>query len=176
MTGRDIPRIGDMVERCRGVIFDVDGTLIDTRSAHLHAWEETIASFGITASRKALESYFGKRSDYWAAVLLPQGSEKERRKSTSRCAGRQLRPLCSAGRAAAPKTAPRMNEGHGYAWPSFDVAPVRRRALLLQGLARPGLGETGSLAVLFIRVEQRSRLSGSQDREEICRRIAAGSG
>ena len=80
MAGRDAARIQALVERCSGVVFDVDGTLIDTRSAHLRAWEKTIASFGIAASRKALESYFGKRSDYWAAILLPDASEKERRR------------------------------------------------------------------------------------------------
>jgi len=80
MTGRQKARIRALFERCSGVVFDVDGTLIDTRSAHLRAWEKTIGSFGITASRTTLESYFGKRSDYWAAILLPQGSEKERRR------------------------------------------------------------------------------------------------
>ena len=80
MTGRQKARIRALFERCSGLVFDVDGTLIDTRSAHLRAWEKTIAAFGIAASRKALESYFGKRSDYWAAVLLPDASEKERRR------------------------------------------------------------------------------------------------
>jgi len=80
MARRDVGRIRALIEQCRGVVFDVDGTLVDTRSAHLEAWRKVTAARGIRVSRKILESYFGKRSDYWAAALLPGGGEEERRR------------------------------------------------------------------------------------------------
>jgi membrane protein len=68
-----------LIERCRGVVFDVDGTLVDTRAAHLAAWKKVTAARGIRVSRRRLEALFGKRSDFWAEAFLPGGSEKERR-------------------------------------------------------------------------------------------------
>jgi membrane protein len=68
-----------LIEGRRGVIFDIDGTLIDTRAAHLEAWKKVTAARGMRVSRRRLEALFGKRSDFWAEAFLPGGSEKERR-------------------------------------------------------------------------------------------------
>lgn len=66
----------DHAQRCRlvaaeGVIFDIDGTLIDTREAHLQAWEEALASYGHQVPREKLEALFGQHSSRWPPALLP---------------------------------------------------------------------------------------------------------
>jgi len=54
-----------------GVIFDIDGTLIDTREAHLESWLEALASYGYHPDRAALEALFGQHSSRWPPALLP---------------------------------------------------------------------------------------------------------
>ena len=61
----------------RAVIFDIDGTLVDTREAHLASWSQTLAESGIPATRGQLEALFGKHSDEWARELLPPQRQAE---------------------------------------------------------------------------------------------------
>lgn len=58
-------------------IFDIDGTLVDTRETHLRAWSEVLAEAGVEATRERLEGLFGKHSDEWVRELLPPGRECE---------------------------------------------------------------------------------------------------
>src|SRR3954453_20981864 len=63
-----------------GVIFDVDGTLIDTNAWHVEAWVRAFAARGyrIPADRIALE--IGKGGDHLVpAVLGPRTAEREGR-------------------------------------------------------------------------------------------------
>jgi HAD superfamily hydrolase (TIGR01509 family) len=52
------------------VIFDIDGTLVDTREMHLAAWRQVLTEFGVPAARARLEALFGKHSDEWVRELL----------------------------------------------------------------------------------------------------------
>lgn len=52
-------------------IFDIDGTLVDTREMHLRVWREVLAEAGVQVSRERLERLFGKHSDEWVRELLP---------------------------------------------------------------------------------------------------------
>jgi len=61
----------------RAVIFDIDGTLVDTREAHLASWTQVLAESGIPATREQLEALFGKHSDEWARELLPPERQAE---------------------------------------------------------------------------------------------------
>jgi len=79
MARRGSARIRGLIEGRQGVVFDVDGTLVDTRAAHLEAWSRVTRELGIRVSRRRLEALFGKRSDFWAEAFLPGGTEKERR-------------------------------------------------------------------------------------------------
>jgi HAD superfamily hydrolase (TIGR01509 family) len=52
------------------VIFDIDGTLVDTREMHLAAWRQVLTEFGVPAARARLEALFGQHSDEWVRELL----------------------------------------------------------------------------------------------------------
>jgi len=58
-------------------IFDIDGTLVDTRETHLRAWREVFAEAGVPVTRKRLEHLFGKHSDEWVKELLPPERQRE---------------------------------------------------------------------------------------------------
>lgn len=55
----------------QGVIFDIDGTLIDSVDAHAKAWQLTLASFGHTVAFDAIRSQIGKGGDQLMPVFLP---------------------------------------------------------------------------------------------------------
>lgn len=47
----------------RGVLWDLDGTLIDSGEQHYIAWRETLAARGRTHSREEFARFFGRRND-----------------------------------------------------------------------------------------------------------------
>ena len=52
----------------RAVLWDMDGTLIDSEEFHWMAWRDTMAKQGITITREQFLSTFGQRND----SILPQ--------------------------------------------------------------------------------------------------------
>jgi phosphoglycolate phosphatase-like HAD superfamily hydrolase len=60
------------------VIFDVDGTLVDTVDLHAAAWQRTFANFGHNIDFDAIRSQIGKGGDQLMPVFLPK-QEVERR-------------------------------------------------------------------------------------------------
>lgn len=55
----------------RAVIFDVDGTLIDTVDLHAAAWVEAFSEFGIEAPYAAVRHQIGKGGDQLMPVFVP---------------------------------------------------------------------------------------------------------
>lgn len=53
--------------RLRGVIFDVDGTLVDSNDAHAHAWVDALREFGYEVPFERIRSLIGMGGD----KLLP---------------------------------------------------------------------------------------------------------
>jgi HAD superfamily hydrolase (TIGR01509 family) len=47
----------------RAVLWDMDGTLVDTARFHLQAWRETLADLGIAVSHERFMLTFGRRND-----------------------------------------------------------------------------------------------------------------
>jgi HAD superfamily hydrolase (TIGR01509 family) len=55
----------------QAAIFDIDGTLVDTRDTHLRVWAQVLAEAGIEVTRERLQGLFGKHSDEWVKELVP---------------------------------------------------------------------------------------------------------
>jgi phosphoglycolate phosphatase-like HAD superfamily hydrolase len=55
----------------KAVIFDVDGTLVDTVDQHAAAWQRTFAHFGYDMDFGAVRSQIGKGGDQLMPVFLP---------------------------------------------------------------------------------------------------------
>jgi HAD superfamily hydrolase (TIGR01509 family) len=68
--------------RIKAILFDIDGTLVDSNDGHIRAWEEAFASIGETFERSALHDQMGKGADMLLPSLLPRLNETERSKVT----------------------------------------------------------------------------------------------
>ena len=68
----------------KAVIFDVDGTLVDSVDAHAHAWQDAFNAFGHDFAFEKIRSQIGKGGDQLMPVILSreeveaQGSDIER--------------------------------------------------------------------------------------------------
>ncbi len=59
----------------RAVLFDIDGTLVDSNDMHVLAWQEAFASVGVSFDRKVIHSQIGKGTDMLVPTLLPEADE-----------------------------------------------------------------------------------------------------
>ncbi len=60
----------DRSDIARGVIWDMDGTLIDTARHHYDSWRELLAPEGVDLDYPAFMVGFGRRNDEWLRDLL----------------------------------------------------------------------------------------------------------
>ena len=59
------------------VLFDIDGTLVDSNDLHVLAWEEVFAGVGATFDRQVIHDQIGKGTDMLVPTLLPGTDETE---------------------------------------------------------------------------------------------------
>jgi HAD superfamily hydrolase (TIGR01549 family) len=58
----------------RAILFDIDGTLVDSNDAHVLAWQRAFAAKGYAFSRTAIHAQVGKGGDNLIPSLLPEVS------------------------------------------------------------------------------------------------------
>jgi HAD superfamily hydrolase (TIGR01509 family) len=62
----------------KAILFDIDGTLIDSVDLHARAWQEALADFGYEVGFEAVRSQIGKGGDQLMPVFVPK-DDLERR-------------------------------------------------------------------------------------------------
>jgi HAD superfamily hydrolase (TIGR01509 family) len=60
----------------RGIIFDLDGTLVDTNPTHVEAWRRAFQRFGYDVPRERIELEIGKGGDKLVPAVLGTDGEK----------------------------------------------------------------------------------------------------
>jgi HAD superfamily hydrolase (TIGR01509 family) len=61
--------------KIKAILFDIDGTLVDTNDMHVLAWEEAFAGIGRTFDRQVVHDQIGKGTDMLVPTLLPELDE-----------------------------------------------------------------------------------------------------
>jgi len=61
----------------RGIIVDLDGTLIDSSKAHVSVWKKALKSFGVKRSDEEVRRQLGKTSAGIAEALMPGASRED---------------------------------------------------------------------------------------------------
>jgi HAD superfamily hydrolase (TIGR01509 family) len=64
----------------KAVIFDIDGTLIDSVDLHAAAWREAVRHFGHHLPQERIREQIGKGGDLLMAALLPEDEVRRRGK------------------------------------------------------------------------------------------------
>jgi beta-phosphoglucomutase len=64
--------------RPRAVLWDLDGTLVDSEEYHWRAWRETMAAEGAPVTREQFLASFGQRNDLILGEWLGRGADRER--------------------------------------------------------------------------------------------------
>ena len=59
----------------RAVLFDIDGTLVDSNDLHVIAWEEAFATIGARFDRQSIHDQIGKGTDMLVPALVPDADE-----------------------------------------------------------------------------------------------------
>lgn len=64
----------------KAVMFDIDGTLVDSNDLHVLAWEEAFAAVGSRFDRQTIHDQIGKGTDMLVPTLLPDTDEAAQQK------------------------------------------------------------------------------------------------
>lgn len=64
----------------KAILFDIDGTLIDSNDMHVLAWEQAFAEIGAQFDRETLHEQIGKGTDMFVPALLPDLDEAAQEK------------------------------------------------------------------------------------------------
>ena len=64
----------------KALLFDIDGTLVDSNDLHVRAWQEVLREAGYDFSAEIIHGQVGKGGDNLVPSLLPDLSDKEQEK------------------------------------------------------------------------------------------------
>src|SRR5437588_6762355 len=88
-TERGTPDAEESMERIRGVILDVDGTLVDSNDVHARAWVEALAEFGRPVAYEKVRKLIGMGGD----KLLPAAAGIEESSAEGKKISKRRREL-----------------------------------------------------------------------------------
>jgi beta-phosphoglucomutase-like phosphatase (HAD superfamily) len=77
--------------RFDGMIFDIEGTLIDCIPQNLRSWQETLCGFGLTVPLDVLQLYSGMAGDDMLQILAPDMDKEFRKRVLKAGRGETLR-------------------------------------------------------------------------------------
>ncbi len=63
--------------RIKAILFDIDGTLVDTNDMHVLAWERAFAEIGESFDRQVIHDQIGKGTDMLVPTLMPDVGEDQ---------------------------------------------------------------------------------------------------
>ncbi|RZL85766.1 MAG: HAD family hydrolase [Sphingomonas sp.] len=72
----EYPNAGHRMQ-IKAILFDIDGTLVDTNDTHVLAWEEAFAGIGKTFDRRVIHDQIGKGTDMLVPTLLPSADDEQ---------------------------------------------------------------------------------------------------
>jgi beta-phosphoglucomutase len=133
----------------RGVIWDLDGTLIDSSKLHFDAWRELLAPEGVELDWPGFITGFGRRNDDWLPDLLgPEVAMEDVRRIGDAKEARYREMLREAGLALLPGVFETLRALRADAWRHgvATSAPVENVGIILEvtGLAEFMDGWAGS--------------------------------
>jgi beta-phosphoglucomutase family hydrolase len=67
----------DISPKVKGLIFDLDGTLINTMPYHFEAWQQTALHFGMDMSKEFMRNFMGASAKVIASELLQLYNKEE---------------------------------------------------------------------------------------------------
>src|ERR1700712_2942221 len=67
----------------KAILFDIDGTLVDSNDAHIKAWQEAFAGIGKKFDRTIIQDQMGKGADMLLPTLVPELDERARSELTT---------------------------------------------------------------------------------------------
>jgi beta-phosphoglucomutase family hydrolase len=122
----------------RAVLWDMDGTLIDSEEFHWIAWRDTMATEGITITREQFLSSFGQRNDSILPRWLGAASTPERIDRIANAKEELYRALIRKnGISALPGVANRVRRLHEQGWLQAiaSAAPRANIEVVLEALS-----------------------------------------
>jgi HAD superfamily hydrolase (TIGR01509 family) len=78
---RPAPAAAELLAGAQAVIFDIDGTLLDSVDLHAEAWQEALRDFGHDVGFQAIRHQIGKGGDQLMPVFLSETEVKEQGKA-----------------------------------------------------------------------------------------------
>jgi HAD superfamily hydrolase (TIGR01509 family) len=115
------------MNRSKAVLWDMDGTLIDSEELHWIAWRDTMANEGIVIKREQFLATFGQRNDSIIPFWLGSAATRERIERIGRAKEELYRDLVQrVGIAPEPGVAAWLDRLHKDGWQQAVASAAQR--------------------------------------------------
>jgi HAD superfamily hydrolase (TIGR01509 family) len=128
----------------RAVLWDLDGTLVDSAELHWLSWRDTMAAEGITITYQQFRDSFGQKNDRILPGWLGPGADAERIRRIGDAKEAEYRRLAGVhGLTPLPGAASWVRRLHSQRWQQAiaSSAPRENVGVMLRALALDGMFE-----------------------------------